>query len=82
MKDLIRVELELAATFANIARTRYSMGHIANGNVSRNNADKAYRTALHYIEKLSDVTSEERQKIMDLVKKAEDAIATLAKAVY
>jgi hypothetical protein len=78
-QHLIRIELELAITFATLAHTRYSMGHIANGNVSRNNAEEAYRTALHYLGKLSYVDSDsaERLELMGLVKKAEEAIATL-----
>src|SRR5689334_12683811 len=51
MKDLIRLELELACTFVDIARTKYSMGRIAGGDTSHGNAIKAYRTALRYLGK-------------------------------
>ena len=79
-KELIRLELELAVTFANVAHTKYSMGNVAGGNVSRSNAQKAYRTALRYFVKLADVTSSERRTLQGLIKNAKDAIATLPKA--
>jgi hypothetical protein len=78
--DLIRLELELAVTFAKVAHTKYSMGNVAGANVSRSNAEKAYRTALKYFAKLADVTSLERQTYKGLIKNAKDAIATLPKA--
>jgi len=51
MKDFIRIELELALTFVKVALTRFSMGHIANGDISRNNAEEAYRSALKFLGK-------------------------------
>jgi hypothetical protein len=80
VKDLIRLELELVLTFGNLAHTKYSMGNIRGGDVSRANAEKAYRTALKYFAKLADVTSLERRTFKGLIKKAKDAIATLPKA--
>jgi hypothetical protein len=80
VKELIRLELELAVTFINLAHTKYSMGNVAGGNFSRNNAEKAYREALKYFRKLSDLTSLERRKLMGLVDQAHDAIASLPKA--
>jgi len=80
MKDFIRLELELVLTFVNVARTEYSMGNVAGGDVSHNNAEKAYSSAIHYFEKLPDVTPGKLRKLMRLAKKAEDAIATLPKA--
>ena len=79
-KELIRIELELAVTFANVAHTKYSMGNAAGGNVSRSNAEKAFRTALKYFAKLADVTSSERRTFKGLIKNATDQIATLPKA--
>jgi len=79
-KELIRLELELAVRFANVAHTKYSMGNVAGGNVSRSNAQKAYRTALRYFVKLADVTSSDRRTLQGLIKNAKDAIATLPKA--
>jgi hypothetical protein len=55
------------------------MENVAGGNVSRSNAEKAYRTALKYFVKL-DVTSSERRTLKGLIKNAKDAIATLPKA--
>ena len=80
MKELIRLELELAVTFANVAHTKYSMGNVAGGNVSRSNAEKAYRTALKYFVRLADVPSLERRTFNGLIKKAKNAIARLPKA--
>ena len=80
MKDFIRLELELVLTFVNLARTRYSMGHIASSDISRNNAEKAYRSALKYLGKCDDISPLEREKFMALVNQAKDAIATLPKA--
>ena len=76
MKDFIRIELELALTFVKVALTRFSMGHIANGDISRNNAEEAYRSALKYLGKC-DISPLEREKFMALVNQAKDAIATL-----
>ena len=78
-KEFIRIELELALTFVKVAQTRYSMGNVADGDFSRKNAEKACREALDYFGKLSDFTSLERWKLMDLVNKAKDAIAKLPK---
>jgi hypothetical protein len=80
VKELIRLELELALTFVNLARTKYSMGNVVGADVSGNNAAKAYRTALYYFGKLADVSSSERRKLMGLANHAKDAIATLPKA--
>jgi hypothetical protein len=66
MKDFIRLELELVLTFVNVAQTEYSMGNVAGGDVSRNNAEKAYSSAIHYFEKLPDVTPTELRKLMRL----------------
>ena len=79
-KEFIRIELELALTFVKVAHTKYSMGNVAGGNFSRNNAEKAYREALKYFRKLSDLTSLERRKLMGLVDQAHVAIASLPKA--
>ena len=79
-KEFIRIELELALTFVKVAHTKYSMGNVAGGDFSRNNAEKAFHEALNYLGKLSDFTSLERWKLMDLVNQAKDAIATLPKA--
>jgi hypothetical protein len=79
-KEFIRIELELALTFVKVARTKYSMGNVAAGDFSRNNAEKAYHEAFNYFGKLSDFTSSERWKLMDLVNQAKDAIAKLPKA--
>ena len=79
-KEFIRIELELALTFVKVAHTKYSMGNVAGGDFSRNNAEKAFHEALNYFGKLSDFTSLERWKLMDLVNQAKDAIATLPKA--
>ena len=76
-KEFIRIEHELAFTFIKVAHTKYSMGNFAGGDFSRNNAEKAYHEALNYFGKLSDFTSLERWKLMDLVNQAKDAIATL-----
>ena len=76
-KERLRLELELVLTFSKLARTKYSMGNIRGGNVSRNNAETAYRTALKYFRKLSDVTSLERRKWMGLFNQAKDAIVRL-----
>jgi hypothetical protein len=56
------------------------MGNIRGGNVSRANAEKAYRSALKYYRKLSDVTSLERRELMGLFKQAKDAIGILQNA--
>ena len=53
------------------------MGNVAGGDFSRKNAEKAYVEALNYFGKLSDFTSLERWKLMDLVNQAKKAIATL-----
>ena len=79
-KEFIKTELELALTFLKIAQTKYSMGNVAGGDFSRKNAEKAYHEALNYFGKLSDFTSLERWKLMDLVNQAKDAIAKLPKA--
>jgi hypothetical protein len=79
-KEFIKTELELALTFVKVAQTKYSMGNVAGGDFSRNNAEKAYHEALNYFGKVSDFTSLERWKLMDLVNQAKDAIATLPKA--
>ena len=76
-KEFIRIELELAHTFVKLAHTRYSMGHIASGDISRNNAKEAYRSALKYLGKCHDLSPLERWKLMDLVNQATKAIATL-----
>ena len=76
-KEFIRIELELALTFVRVAQTKYSMGNFAGGDFSRNNAEKAYHEALNYFGKLSDLTSSDRWKLMDLVNQAKKAIATL-----
>jgi len=79
-KEFIRIELELAQTFVKLAHTKYSMGNVAGGDFSRNNAEKAFHEAFNYFGRLSDFTSFERWKLMGLVNKAKDAIATLPKA--
>ena len=79
-KEFIRIELELALTFVTVAHTKYSMRNVAGGDFSRNNAEKAFHEALNYFGKLSDFTSLERWKLMDLVNQAKDAIATLPRA--
>ena len=56
------------------------MRNVPDGDFSRYNAEKAYHEALNYFGKLSDFTSSERWKLMDLVNQAKDAIATLPKA--
>jgi hypothetical protein len=76
-KEFIRRELELALTFIKVAHTKYSMGNFAGGDVSSNNAEKAYHEALKYFGKLSDFTSLDRWKLMDLVNQAKKVIATL-----
>jgi hypothetical protein len=76
-KEFIKTELELALTFVKVAHTKYSMGNVAGGDFFRNNAEKAYHEALNYFGKLSDFTSLERWKLMDVVNRAKDAIATL-----
>ena len=78
-KEFIKTELGLALTFVKVAQTRYSMGNAAGGDFSRKNAEKAYREALNYFGKLSDFTSLERWKLMDLVNQVKTAIATLPK---
>ena len=80
-KEFIKSELELALTFVKVALTKYSMGNVAGGDFSRNNAKKAYNEALNYFGKLTEFTSLERWKLMDLVNQAKEAIATLPKAV-
>jgi hypothetical protein len=62
-KEFIRIELELALTFIKVAHTKYSVGNVAGGDFSRNNAEKAYHEALNYFGKLSDFTSLERWQI-------------------
>ena len=79
-KEFIRIELELALTFVKVAHTKYSMANVPGGDFSRNNAEKAFHEALNYFGKLSDFTSLERWKLMDLVNQAKDAIETLPKA--
>ena len=76
-KEFIKTELELALTFVKVAHTKYSMGDVASGDFSCDNAEKAYHEALNYFGKLSDFTSLERWKLMDLVNQAKKAIATL-----
>jgi hypothetical protein len=78
-KEFIKTELELALTFVKVAHTEYSMGNVAGGDFSRNNAGKAYNEALNYFGKLTEFTSLERWKLMDLVNQAKEAIATLPK---
>ena len=56
------------------------MGNVAAGDFSRKNAENAYREALNYFGKLTEFTSLERWKLMDLVNQAKEAIATLPKA--
>jgi hypothetical protein len=80
MKDFIRLELELVLTFVKVAQTKYSRGNVAGGDVSRNNAEKAYSSAIYYFEKLTDVTQAELRELMRSAKQAGDAIATLPKA--
>jgi hypothetical protein len=77
MKDFIRLELELVLTFVKLAHTKYSKGNVAGGDVSRNNAENAYSSAIYYFEKLRDVTQAELRELMRSAKEAEDAIATL-----
>jgi hypothetical protein len=79
-REFIRIEFELALTFVKVAHTKYSMGNVAGGDFSRNNAEKAYNEALNYFGKLTEFTSLERWKLMDLVNQAKDAIAKLPKA--
>jgi hypothetical protein len=76
-KEFIRIELELALTFVKLAQTRYSMGHIARGDISRNNAREAYRSASKYLGKCHDVSPFEREKFTGLVNQAKKAIGTL-----
>ena len=76
-KEFIRIELELALTFVKVAHTKYSMGNVAGGDFSRNNAEKAYHEALNYFGTVSIFTSLERWELMDLVNQAKKAIATL-----
>ena len=78
--ELIRLELELALTFVNLAHTKYSMGNVVGADVSGNNAAKAYRTALYYFGKLADLSSSERRKLNGLANQAKQAIANLPKA--
>jgi hypothetical protein len=40
-KEFVRTELKLALTFIRVACTKYSMGNVAGGDWSRNNAEKA-----------------------------------------
>src|SRR5437867_11220926 len=79
-KEFIRIELELALTFAEVAHTKYSMGNVAGGDFSRTTAEKAFHEARNYLGKLSDFTSLERSKLMDLVSQGKHAIPTRPKA--
>ena len=80
MKDFIQIELDLVLALVKLAHRKYAIGDVAAGDVSHKKAEKAYGRALHYFAKLSDVASVERRRLMDLAKKAEDAIATFSKA--
>ena len=80
MKEFVTLELKLVHTFVNLASTKYLMGNIAGGDVSHDNAKEAYRSAMHYFEKLSDLTSVDRRKLTGLLKKAKDAIAALSES--
>ena len=77
VRELMRLELELAITFVNLAHTKYSMGNVTGGDFSRNNAEKAYRTAFRFFGKLSDVSSGEKRKLVVLLDKAKEAIEKL-----
>lgn len=57
---------------------KYSIRNFAGGDVSSNNAEEAYHEVLKYFGKLSDLTSSDRWKLMDLVNQAKKAIATLS----
>jgi hypothetical protein len=82
-KDFVRIELGLALTFIRLAHTRHSMGDTAGANLSRDNAKKAYQTALKYFRKfkLSHAASPDHLKLTDLfseVKKELVALSTSA----
>ena len=65
-KEFIRIELELAFTFIKVAHTKYSVGNVAGGDWSRNNAEKAYQSAFKYFGKLADPTSSQHLKLTNL----------------
>jgi hypothetical protein len=79
LQELVRLEFETTVTFANVARTKYSMGNARGGNTSSNNAEKAYRTGLSYFAKLSEITPSDRLKLTRLGREAKDALAALPK---
>ena len=76
-KEFIKTELEFALTCVKAAQTGYSMGNVAGGDFFRKNAEEAYHGAVNYFGQLSEFTSLERWKLMDLVHQAKKAIATL-----
>jgi hypothetical protein len=81
-REFIKCELELTLTLVKVAQTKYSMGNVAGGDFSRKNAERAYNEALNYFGKLSDFTSLERWKLMDLVNQAKKAMATLPQPTH
>jgi hypothetical protein len=79
-KEFVRTELELALTFIQVARTKYSMGNVAAADNSRNNAEKAYQSALKYFGKLADPTLSQHLKFTNLFSEVKQELTALSKS--
>ena len=79
-KEFVRIELKLALTFIRVARRKYSMGNVAGGDWSRNNAEKAYQSAFKYFGKLADPTSSQQLKLTNLFSVVKQEIMALSKS--
>jgi hypothetical protein len=80
-KEFVRIELELALTLIHLANTRRAMGNIAAADSSRDNAEKAYQSALKYCRKfkLSDPASSENLKLRNLLSEVREEFIALSK---
>jgi hypothetical protein len=79
-KEFVRTELELALTFIQVARTKYSTGNVAAADNSRNNAEKSYQSALKYFGKLADPTSSQHLKLTNLFSEVKQELRAFSKS--
>jgi hypothetical protein len=61
--DLIRTDLELCLTFATVAETSYSMGHLEHAERNIANAEKGYSDMLRFFSKANRLTPETEQEL-------------------
>jgi hypothetical protein len=82
-KDFAGIELELALTFIRLTHTRRAMGNIAAADSSRDNAKKAYQSALKYCRKfkLSNPASPDHLKLTNLLSEVK-GLFTASNAAY